>query len=73
MENQQGIKNLQALHRRLEPVLLRRLKLDVEDELPERTNKHYFVDMEKEQRLRYSEYEHIVARIVSQAEKTSFT
>ncbi len=66
-----GYKNLQQLHQRLKPILLRRLKSDVEGELPERTINHYFVEMEKEQYIRYSEYEHRVARLVTEAKKRS--
>ena len=55
--------NLEALHRRLKPVMLRRRKSDVEDQLPARTVRNYFVAMEDEQRQRYQEYEARVARL----------
>jgi SNF2 family DNA or RNA helicase len=64
-----GYKNLDKLHQRLKPVMLRRRKEEVEGELPERTVNHYFVSMEKEQRLRYEEYENKVARLVYQAKR----
>ena len=64
-----GYKNLDELHRRLKPIMLRRRKEEVEGQLPERTVNHYFVSMEKEQRLRYEEYENRVARFVAQARK----
>ncbi|MBO0738505.1 MAG: DEAD/DEAH box helicase, partial [Alphaproteobacteria bacterium] len=54
-------KNLAELRKRLQPVLLRRRKSDVESELPGRTVKTYFVPMAEEQRLRYEDY-HVPAR-----------
>ena len=57
-------RNLEALHRRLKPVMLRRRKSDVEDQLPARTVRNYFVAMADEQRQRYQEYEARVARAV---------
>ena len=60
-----GYKNLEELHRRLHPVLLRRLKKDVEEQLPERTINNFFVKMTLEQRNRYQEYSDRVARITS--------
>ncbi len=58
-----GYKNLDQLHARLRPVMLRRRKEDVEGQLPGRTINTYFVPMHKEQELRYEEYETKVARI----------
>jgi ribosomal protein L19E len=64
-----GYKNLNILHERLKPVLLRRLKRDVEDQLPNRTVNTYFVPMSLEQSARYEEYEMIVANISGKARK----
>jgi len=64
-----GYKNLDVLHKKLKPVLLRRLKTDVEGQLPERTVNNYFVPMSREQAERYVEYEHIVSRLASAAQK----
>lgn len=64
-----GYKNLHLLHQRLKPVLLRRLKKDIEDQLPDRTVTNYFIQMSKEQSLRYKEYNDVVASIVSRAKK----
>jgi superfamily II DNA/RNA helicase len=58
-----GYRNLDELHRRLRPVMLRRLKGDVEGELPDRTVNNYFVAMEEEQRARYDEYQVKVAKL----------
>jgi len=64
-----GYKNLDEMHRRLRPVMLRRRKNDVEGQLPERTVNNYFVKMEEEQYSRYTEYQDRVARLLSQAKR----
>ncbi len=66
-----GYKNLDQLHQRLQPVMLRRRKQDVEGQLPGRTINTYFVAMHKEQTLRYQEYESKVARLAAMARKRS--
>ena len=63
-----GYKNLDRLHERLQHILLRRRKHDVEGELPGRTVNTYFVPMHKEQALRYEEYESKVARLARMAQ-----
>ncbi len=68
-----GYKNLDELHRRLAPVLLRRRKQEVEGQLPGRTDKHYFVPMEDEQLTRYAEYEKRVAGLMAQAQRRPLT
>jgi hypothetical protein len=65
-----GYKNLDELYRRLRSIMLCRKKKDVEEELPQRINNNYFVSMDKEQRLRYEEYEALVARLTAKAKKT---
>ena len=65
----QGVRNLDALHRRLQPILLRRRKHEVEGELPDRTVNTYFVEMEPEQATRYDEYNVQVARILQVAKR----
>ena len=64
-----GYKNLDELHRRLRPVMLRRRKEEVEGELPGRTVNNYFVPMTDEQALRYDEYNNRVARLMAQAQR----
>src|SRR6185436_4754886 len=64
-----GYKNLDELHKRLAPVLLRRRKSEVEGQLPLRTDKHYFVPMDEEQAVRYLEYDQRVARLAAAARK----
>jgi len=58
-------KDLDQLHRTASSVMLRRRKSDVEDALPERTEKHFFVSMTREQRARYAEVEYEVAMLVA--------
>lgn len=62
-----GYKNLDELHQRLRPIMLRRLKSDVEGQLPQRTVNNYFVSMDSEQRSRYTEYQDNVARLLARA------
>lgn len=66
-----GFKNLSELHRRLRPIMLRRRKDQVEEQLPERTVKNYFVSMDPEQRSRYDEVETKVAKLISIAKRRS--
>ncbi|MBL3529299.1 MAG: DEAD/DEAH box helicase [gamma proteobacterium endosymbiont of Lamellibrachia anaximandri] len=64
-----GYKNLDQLHKKLQPIMLRRRKEKVEGQLPGRTINTYFVPMHKEQVLRYGEYESRVARLAAIAKK----
>ena len=64
-----GYKNLDRLHERLRPVMLRRRKEEVEGQLPGRTVNTFFVPMHKEQVLRYGEYEMRAARLAAMAKK----
>lgn len=64
-----GYKNLDELHRRLRPIMLRRRKEEVEGELPGRTVNNYFVSMTDEQALRYDEYNSRVARLMAMAQR----
>ena len=66
-------KNLAELRRRLQPVMLRRRKSDVESELPGRTIKTYFVPMVEEQALRYGEYSRQAASLLAQAKRRPLT
>ena len=68
-----GMKNLDDLHEKAATIMLRRRKDMVEDELPRRTDKNYFVSMTKEQRLRYCEFEDKVARLCARAKKRPLT
>ena len=66
-------KNLGAMRRRIRPIMLRRRKEEVEDQLPQRTVNNYFVTMESEQRLRYDEYRDRVARLLAITKRRSLT
>ncbi|KAA5602637.1 DEAD/DEAH box helicase [Blastochloris sulfoviridis] len=62
-------KNLDDLHRRVAPVMLRRRKADVERELPGRTVTNYFVPMVEEQKARYDDYKSQAARLIAIAQR----
>ncbi|HEB87714.1 MAG TPA: DEAD/DEAH box helicase [Gammaproteobacteria bacterium] len=64
-----GYKNLDKLHHRLRPVMLRRRKEEVEGDLPGRTINNYFVSMTDEQAVRYDEYNGLVARLMAMAQR----
>ena len=66
-------RNLEELHRRLGPIMLRRRKSEIEDQLPARTVTNYFVSMTGEQRLRYQDYEKRAARLLAVARRRSLT
>jgi hypothetical protein len=66
-------RNLDELYRRLRPVMLRRRKAEVEEQLPGRTVTTYFVGMADEQRLRYEDYEGPAARLLAQAQRRPLT
>ena len=68
-----GYKNLDELMRRLQSVMLRRRKRDVETELPGRTVKNYLVGMADEQRLRYDEFRGQATRLVHIAQRRPLT
>lgn len=57
--------NIQGIHRRVSPVMLRRRKKDVEDNLPDRTEKTFFVEMTPEQRIRYDDYAYQAAQLLN--------
>ena len=66
-------RNLDDLSRRLQPVMLRRRKEDVEGELPGRTVSNYFVSMTDEQRLRYDDYQGPASRLLKLARNRPLT
>ena len=71
--NPMDYKNLDELGQKLKPVMLRRRKSDVEDQLPGRTLTNYFVAMTTEQRLRYADYELPASRLLHAARKRPLT
>lgn len=66
-------KNLDHLHRTVSRVMLRRKKADVEDKLPGRTDKTFFVSMTHEQRNRYAELAYEAGILASIAKRRSLT
>jgi hypothetical protein len=60
-------RNLADLRARLQPVLLRRRKSDVEDQLPGRTIKTYFVPMAAEQASRYEDYHYPARQLIAKS------
>ena len=68
-----GYRNLDKLHARIQPLMLRRRKADVETELPERTDRNHFVALSPEQKNRYADHEAQVARLVSIARRRPLT
>jgi superfamily II DNA or RNA helicase len=68
-----GYKNLDQMHRRLNGVMLRRRKRDVEDELPGRIEKTFFVPMADEQAKRYGDFEYLARRLASIAQRRPLT
>ena len=62
-------KNLASLRERLAPIMLRRRKDEVGDQIPDRTIDTFYVAMTKEQRLRYADYEMPASRLIAQAQR----
>lgn len=68
-----GYRNLDQLHDKIKPFMLRRRKADVETELPERTVRTFFVPLSREQKDRYEEHEAQVARLANIAKRRPLT
>ncbi len=68
-----GYRNLDTMHRRLSSIMLRRRKRDVENELPGRAVKTFYVPMAEEQAARYGEYEYMTRRLAAAAERRPLT
>jgi hypothetical protein len=66
-------RNLDKLRQRVKPLILRRRKADVETELPERTDRNYFVPLSAEQQGEYDGHEGVVARLASIAARRPLT
>ncbi|MGQ9592168.1 MAG: DEAD/DEAH box helicase, partial [Planctomycetota bacterium] len=67
-----GYRNLSAIARTLEPILVRRTKKEVLQELPERMEKRLFVPMTEPQRKLHDEFREQVARIVAKWRRYGF-
>ena len=68
-----GYRNLEKLHQRIKPYMLRRRKADVETELPARTDRNFFVPLSAEQQGEYEGHEGVVARLSSIARRRPLT
>lgn len=68
-----GLRNLARLHDRIKPFMLRRRKSEVETELPERTDKNFFVPMSSEQQNTYGDHERKVSQLVHAAQRRPLT
>jgi superfamily II DNA or RNA helicase len=68
-----GYRNLDKLHDRIKPFMLRRRKADVETELPARTDRNFFVKLSGEQQAEYDEHEAVVARLAAIAKRRPLT
>ncbi|MBV8376777.1 MAG: DEAD/DEAH box helicase family protein [Verrucomicrobia bacterium] len=66
-------RNLELLHDRISPLLLRRRKADVETELPGRTDRNFFVPLNQQQRATYLDHEAQVVRLIYIAKRRPLT
>ena len=66
-------RNLELLHERISPLLLRRRKADVETELPGRTDRNFFIALSHQQRAAYQDHEVEVSRLVNIAKRRPLT
>ncbi len=60
-----GYHNLKAINNTLEPILIRRTKKEIIDQLPGRVDKNFFVEMTEEQQIDHSDYYENVSRLVN--------
>ena len=65
--------NLDRLQERIRPIMIRRRKADVETELPDRTDRNFFVPLSPGQRASYSDHEARVARLINTAKRRALT
>lgn len=65
----EGFKNLRQLHEKIQPIMMRRRKDEIAEQLPERIDNNYFVQLTPEQRTRYNEYEYRVTILLTIAKK----
>ncbi|HTV43014.1 MAG TPA: DEAD/DEAH box helicase [Candidatus Sulfotelmatobacter sp.] len=68
-----GCRNLDVLHQRIKPFMLRRRKADVETELPERTDHNRFVPLSDCQRQNYAAHEQEVMKLANIAARRPLT
>src|SRR5271170_7656802 len=68
-----GCRNLDVLHQRIKPFMLRRRKAEVETELPERSDHNHFVPLSEIQRESYAAHEQQVMKLVNIAGRRPLT
>jgi ERCC4-related helicase len=68
-----GCRNLDLLHERIKPFMLRRRKVEVETELPERTDHNHFVPLHDLQKQNYAVHEQQVMKLVNLALRRPLT
>jgi ERCC4-related helicase len=68
-----GCRNLHLLHERIKPFMLRRRKMEVETELPERTDHNHFVPLHDLQKQNYAVHEQKVMQLVNIALRRPLT
>ncbi len=68
-----GFSNLDRLHGRIKPYMVRRRKAEVETELPARTDRHHFVPLSASQKAEYDDHELVVSRLAATARRRPLT
>jgi superfamily II DNA/RNA helicase len=61
----EGFKNLREMHDTIKPVMIRRRKDEISEQLPERVDNNYFVKMTPEQQKRYEDHAYPVSVLMS--------
>ena len=67
-----GYQNLKSINKTLEPILIRRTKKEIIDQLPGRIDKNFFVEMTEEQWNDHHAYYELVCRMVNKWRKQGF-
>ncbi len=67
-----GYRHLQAIRESLMGVMIRRTKNEVLRQLPERTDKNFFVPLTREQFVVHDEYREVVAKLVAKWRRYRF-
>lgn len=60
-----GYKNLREINQSLKGILVRRTRKEIADQLPNRVDKNYYVEMTPEQRKIHNDYYEVVCRMVN--------
>lgn len=67
-----GYKNLKSINKTLEPILIRRTKKEIIDQLPGRIDKNFFVALTDEQKSDHNDYYENVCRLVDKWRRQGF-